>query len=73
MAIDVGREPNLIRAMVGLGIVNFCGFGFWFCEFLVGLGITNFLGLLLFMAMEVCFQFWFVVWVFGFVFGFLPF
>ena len=39
----------------------------------MGLGITNFLGLLLFMAMEVCFQFWFVVWVFGFVFGFLPF
>ena len=39
----------------------------------MGLGITNFLGLLLLMAMEVCFQFWFVVWVFGFVFRFLPF
>ena len=53
--MDVGHEPNLIRAMVGLGIVNFCGFEFSFCEFSVGLSIVNFPSLLLFMVIKVCF------------------
>ena len=37
----------------------------------MGLSIVNFSSLLLFMVIEVCFQFQFAVWMFGFVVGFL--
>ena len=37
VGMDVGREQNLIRAMVGLG--------FGFVNFFLGLSIVNFLGL----------------------------
>ena len=64
VGMDVGREQNLIRAMVGLGIVNFLWVWvlvlwiffwvwvlwiYWVCH--------------LFIVMKVCFQFWFAVWV----------